>query len=271
MSISEKELLAIYLAFKEFGHKFWGAAKPVIIMTDRTSVIRFFQTKITPLLFWNACHFVVQFYFTIAHTPEKINAAADFLSRLEMDPNEKKFLKNREHIPTKPIEVNIECTSIAQKEAVFFDTTDQHETTEKELWNRKEEARKAIGNDPEVIIVSCYYSNDLHKDTTIVNIAQLTKPSRILIEQNSDPTLLNFKREMLGLPFDDQIFLNDACYMQNSRKKSVLLSKMIHTLDNTITTWKKLVTYRSLCLNIYSKRYFNHFMEQPANNQAFQK
>ena len=47
-----------------------------------------------------------------------------------------------------------------------------------------------------------------------MNIAQLTKPSRILIEQDSDPTLLNFKREMLGLPFDEQILLNDARYMQ---------------------------------------------------------
>ena len=38
--------------------------------------------------------------------------------------------------------------------------------------------------------------------TTIVKIAQLTKPSRILIEQDSDPELQNFKREMLALPFD---------------------------------------------------------------------
>ena len=56
--------------------------------------------------------------------------------------------------------------------------------------------------------MSCYYANDLHKGTTIVNIAQLTKPSRILIEQDSDPTLLNFKRKMLGLPFDEQMTLH---------------------------------------------------------------
>ena len=67
--------------------------------------------------------------------------------------------------------------------------------------------------------MSRYYANDLHKDTTIVNIAQLTKPSRILIEQHSDPTLLNFKREMLGLPFDEQMLLNDARYMHYSRNK----------------------------------------------------
>ena len=73
--------------------------------------------------------------------------------------------------------------------------------------------------------MSCYYANDLHKDTTIVNIAQLTKPSRIIIEQNSDPTLLNFKREMLGLPFDEQILLNDARYMHYSRHKKRIIIK----------------------------------------------
>ena len=65
----------------------------------------------------------------------------------------------------------------------------------------------------------CYYANDLHKDTTIVNLVQLTEPSRILIEQDSDPTLLNFKREMLGLPFDEQILLSDARYMHYSRNQ----------------------------------------------------
>ena len=205
MSIYAKEFSAIYMAFKEFGQIFWGTTKPVIIMTDSKSVTRFFQTKMIPPPLWNACDFVLQFNFTISHIPGKMNTAADFLSRLEMDPNEKINLKIREDIPTKPIEVNIESTGIAQEEPVFFDSIDQQETTEKELWIRKEEARNTIPNDPPVITVSCYYANDLHKDTTIVNIAQLTKPSRILNEQDTDPTLFNFKREMLGLPFVRQI------------------------------------------------------------------
>ena len=203
-----KEILANYMAFKEVGHMFWGATKPVIIMTDRKSVTRFFQTKRIPPRLRSACNFVLQFNFTIARIPGKMNTAADFLSRLEMDPNEKILLKIREHIPTKPIEVNIESTGIAQEEPVFVDTTDQEQTTEKEIWTRKEKARNAIPNDPPVITVSCYYTSDPHKYTTIVNIAQLMKQSRILIEQDSDPTLLNFKREMLGLPFDEEILLN---------------------------------------------------------------
>ena len=225
MSIHAKEFLAIYMAFRKFGHIFWGATKPVIIVTDSKSVTRFFQTKMIRPPLWNACDFALQFNFTIAHIPGKMNTAADFLSRLEMDPNEKIFSKVREDIPTKPVEVNIESTGIAQEEPVFFDPTDQQEITEKELWKRKEEARNAIPTDPPIITVSCHYANDLHKDTTIVNIEQLTKPSLILIEQDSDPTLLNFKREMLRLPFDEQILLNDARYMHYSRNKKRIIVK----------------------------------------------
>ena len=125
-------------------------------MTDSKSVTRFFPTKMIPPPLWNACDFVLQFNFTMAHIPGKMNTAADFLSRLEMDPNEKVILKIREDIPTKPYEVNIESTGIAQEEPVFSDPTDHQETTEKELWKRKEEVRNAIPNEPPVITVSCY-------------------------------------------------------------------------------------------------------------------
>ena len=62
-----------------------------------------------------------------------MSTAADFLSRLEIDPNEKVVLKIRGDIPAKPIEVNIESTGIEKEEPVFFDTTNQQETPEKEL------------------------------------------------------------------------------------------------------------------------------------------
>ena len=139
MSFYAKEIPATYMAFKEFGHIFWGGTKPVIIMTDSKSVTRFFQTKMIPPQLWNACDFVMQVNFTIAHIPGKMNTAAYFSSRLGTDPNGKINLKIREDIPTKPIEVNIESKGIAQEEQVFFDPTDQQETTEKEFWKRKHE------------------------------------------------------------------------------------------------------------------------------------
>ena len=48
MSIYAKKFLAIFFAFKEFGHIFWGTPKLVIILIDNKSVTRFFQTKIIP-------------------------------------------------------------------------------------------------------------------------------------------------------------------------------------------------------------------------------
>ena len=155
---------------------------------------------------WNACDFVLQYIFTIAHIPGKTNNAADLLSRLEMDPHRRKV---RVDFPTKPIERNIEPTGNAQEEPFFFETTNQHETTEKRLWKRIEERRKAIPDDPPVIMLSRCYEIDLQKDTAIVKIAQLTKPSRRVIEQDS-ATLLIFKLEMASLQFDKQIVLNDA-------------------------------------------------------------
>ena len=124
MPIYAKDFLAIYMAFKEFGHIYWGATKAVIIMTDSKSVTRFFQAKMIPPSLKDACDFVLQFNFTIAHIPGKMNTAADFLSHSEMDPNEKIIPKIREDIPPKPIEMNIESTGIAQEELVFFDTAD---------------------------------------------------------------------------------------------------------------------------------------------------
>ena len=119
--------------------------------------------------------------------------------------------------------MNIESTGIVKEGPVFIDTTDQQKTTEKQLWKRKEEARNAITNDAPVATMSCYYANDLQEDTTIVNTSQLTKPSRILIGKCSDPALLSLKRERLGLPFDEQILLNDARYLHYSRNKKRII------------------------------------------------
>ena len=142
-----------------------------------------------------------------------------------MDPFEKIKLKNWEAIPTKLIGVTIESKGIAQENLLFFATVDQHETSEREFWKCKEEISRAIPKEPPVTTVSCCYANELHKDTTFNNIAHLTKISRILIEQDSDPTLLNFKSEMLGVPIDEQIPINHARYMPFSRNKKRIIIK----------------------------------------------
>ena len=95
MSIHSKEFLAIYMAFLEFAHILWETSKPTIVLTDNKSVTRFFQTKAIPPSLWNACDYVLQFNFKIAHIAGSVNTAADFLSRLEVKITEKIHLKIR--------------------------------------------------------------------------------------------------------------------------------------------------------------------------------
>ena len=142
MSTYAKEFLSIYYAFKEFGHIFWGTPKPVIILTDNKSVTRFFQTKIIPPPLWNACDFVIQFNFTIAHIPGKNNTAADYLSRMEMDPTEKLVLKIRADVETQPIEVNVQSAGVSEEEQIFF--TEEDNETEEQIWERIKQSKTRL-------------------------------------------------------------------------------------------------------------------------------
>ena len=83
-SIYSKTFLAIYMAFLEFAHILWEATKPTIVLTDNKSVTRFF-----PPALWNACDYVLQLNFKIAHIAGPVNTAADFLSRLVLKVTEK--------------------------------------------------------------------------------------------------------------------------------------------------------------------------------------
>ena len=67
-----------------FGSKIFSPAQLNISIysKDNQSVTRFFQTKAIPPALWNACDYVLQFNFKIAHNAGSVNTAADFLSRL---------------------------------------------------------------------------------------------------------------------------------------------------------------------------------------------
>ena len=116
MSIYSKYLLAIYMAFLEFAHFLWETSKRTTVLTDNKSITRFFQTKAIPPSLWNACAYVLQFNFKVAHIAGSVNTAADFLSRLELKVTEKIHLKNREDVQTTPIEVSTSSSDVADEE-----------------------------------------------------------------------------------------------------------------------------------------------------------
>ena len=82
----------------------------------------------------------MQFNFIIAHIPGKNNTAADYLSRMEMDPTEKLVMKIREDVGTQPIEVNVQSARVSEEEQVSF--TEEDNETEEQIWERKKQSER---------------------------------------------------------------------------------------------------------------------------------
>ena len=141
MSIYSKELLANYMAFLEFAHILWEATKPTIVLTDNESVTRFFQTKAIPPTLWNACDYVLQFNFKMAHIAGSVDTAADFLSRLELKVTEKIRLKIRVDIHTTHIEVTTCSSDVADEKQSFLTHADDRNESEEQTLERKEQSK----------------------------------------------------------------------------------------------------------------------------------
>ena len=155
----------MYFAFVEFGHLMWGSTFPVIVFTDNRSVTRFFQTKMISPALWNACDYVLQYNFVIAHVAGSMNTAADFSSRTEVDPKEKLEMTIRKDIQTKTIEVNIQSSGIVEEEQIYILPDD--ELDENQLWEEKQNVRNQTQtethNDPESTVSE---QQQFHKPTS---------------------------------------------------------------------------------------------------------
>ena len=102
-----KEFLAMHFAINEFAHKMWGVKKHTIVMTDNKELTRFFQPKRIPPKLWNHCDHTLQFDFVLAHVPGVENPAADYLSRLDINPEDRIHLKLHDQIQVHYIEIDL--------------------------------------------------------------------------------------------------------------------------------------------------------------------
>ena len=223
MSIYSKEFLAIYMAFFEFAHIFWEATKPTIVLTDNKSVTRFFQTKAIPPALWNACDYVLQINFKIAHIAGSVNTAADFLSRLEIKVPEKIRLKIREDIHTTPIEVTTSSSDVADEEQFFFMHADDTDESEEQTLERKEQSRQnakqwaAIEESP-ALKTSVKEFTKIDGNTTSYSMTGNKANARIRVEQDVDLVLKKIKLKILGQPHDEVLMMTDSRYQKLQSK-----------------------------------------------------
>ena len=230
MSIYSKEFLAIYKAFLEFAHILWETSKPTIVLTDNKSVTRFFQTKAIPPSLWNACDYVLQFNFKIAHIAGSVNTAADFLSRLELKVTEKIHLKIREDVQTTPIEVSTSSSDVAGGEQFFFTQTDSQEETEEQILQVKEQSQKkaadwVVNQELSSMKPSIKEFTTIDGNTTSYSINGIKASARIRVEQDADLVLKNLKLKKLGQPHDDVLLATDRRFKHYRANKDRIILK----------------------------------------------
>ena len=102
-SIDAKEFVAVHFAFNTFAHILWGSTKPVLVLPDNRSLTCFFQTKTIPSSLWTCVDDVLNLNFVLGHIPGKANAAADYLSRIHVNPHTKVELRFISQIPVKNV------------------------------------------------------------------------------------------------------------------------------------------------------------------------
>ena len=230
MSIYSKEILAIYMAFLEFAHILWEAMKPIIVLTDNKSVTRFFQTKAIPSSLWNACDYVLQFNFEIAHIAGSVNTAAVFFSRLELKVTERIRFKIREDVQIAPIEITTSSSDVPDEEQFFFTQTDDQDETKEEILQRKEQSRKkaaecVVNKEPSSLKPSIKEFTKIDGNTTSYSLHGIKAKAKIRVEQVVDLVLKNLKLKILGQPHDDVLLTTDRRFKHYKANEDRIILK----------------------------------------------
>ena len=210
-SIYAKEFLSIYFAFVEFGHLMWGCTFSVIVFTDNRSVTRSFQAKLIPPALWNACDYVLQYNFVIAHVVGSMNTAVDFLSRTEVNPVEKLEMSIGNDTQTRAIEVNIQSSGIVEEEQIYILPDD--EFVENKLWEEKQNVRNQVQtethNDPENNVTELQHFHEPTSGLNTCSEGHFRDNARIRLDQNNDIALRILRANIEGNPFDENDLASD--------------------------------------------------------------
>ena len=107
-TIHTKEFLAIYYAFETFAHMLWGITnKPVIVFTDNKALSSFLQCPNIPASLCKYVDRLLQFKFVLAHVSGDNNPAADYLSRMYLNPHLQMELEIGATIPVHEVQVRL--------------------------------------------------------------------------------------------------------------------------------------------------------------------
>ena len=209
MSIYCKEFLAICHAFLEYSHILWETTLPTLVMTDNRSVTRFFRTKAIPPTLWNACGYVLQFNFHNMHVAGTQNTAADFLSRIDLNPKERVELKIRNDFTIQPIQVNLHLTDVADEEQLFCLPEETIETEEEILLQKEQARQNARDEEATKRKLSIKETTPISINKASYTFGAIKEDARIRVEQDSDLVFKAIKRKLMCEEYDKHLLQTD--------------------------------------------------------------
>ena len=167
-----------------------------------------------------------------------MNTAADFLSRLDLDPKEKIQLLIKDDIQTSPIEVHILSSNVAEEEQIYFFPEDDIET-EEQIWERKQRARKKmLINDTPLTPGEKINNTTTHpEETTVIFQTEITRrtqnteenerplPCDMRHQQDQDNVLRNYNLRLLKEPYDEHLMATNHRALQYTAQESRIILK----------------------------------------------
>ena len=230
MSIYSKEFLGNLHGTPRICTYLMGSNETNNRLDGQQTVTRFFQTKAIPPSLWNACDYVLQFNFKIAHIAGSVNTAADFHSRLELKVKERIRFKIREDVQTTPIEVTTSSSDVADEEQFFFTQTDDQDETEEQILQRKEQSREkaaewVVNKEPSSLKPSIKEFTKIDGNTTSYSLHGIKTNARIRVEQDADLVLKNLKLKILGQPHDDVLLTTDSRFKHYKANEDRIILK----------------------------------------------
>ena len=193
----------------------------------------FFPNKAIPPALWNACDYVLQFNFKIAHIAGSVNTAADILSKIELKATEKIRLKLqediREDIQTTPVEVTT-TSSVVAEEQFFFTQADNNVESEEQILERKKQSRQnakqwAASEEPSALKTSVKEITKVDGNTTSYSMNGIKANSRTRVKQDVDLVLKNMKLKILGQPHDEVLIMTDSRYKNYKANEDRIILK----------------------------------------------
>ena len=174
-----------------------------------------------------------------------MNTAADFLSRMEVNPVEKLEIRLQNDIQLKAIEVNIQLSGIVEEQIYILP---EDELDGNKLWEEKQnvrnQAQTETHNDPENNGTEL---QQFHKPTIGLNTCSeghFRDNASIRLEQNNDIVLRNLRSKIEGNPFDENDLASDyryQHYLQNITRleiKQAVLKRKHYTYTGTTSQYQ---------------------------------